>query len=309
MDDVSNDQVGTGSDPASEMGPKSIDITTDEAIKPERSEAQFAFDEAFAQYVDTPHFGYSYVPEDGRTARSQVPKTNFERLKSSFDSLHSIEPGEDDVTDMTICIPVAILKEDPETVAHTINLLQTSVTSDKKYEVILWANANLEDDQSITQLKYKELIQKIEGHEIPNLLVKTALHFWSGEAVNMSEVRSGYMEAVAMDAHTKGYGYDYPVMWLDADTNSISKGTLENTSAAVRRFDAAFVHPSIRWNADWATDQKVGQLDDSTRAIAIKEIHRRQGAREQNDFDEVGEEDGAGRRQQFQTARITTFSA
>jgi len=249
-------------------------------------EAQNALNDVLEAYIEESWSKNRYVLPKGMDREAGHDRLR-DHMQKQYDRLQDLEPDSGERAAMTICIPVAIEKEDPAAVAKAVGLLQQSVASDDNYEVVLWANAKDTGDKDKIDSNYQALLSTLRDTEHPNLQIKSTLKLLpEGSAGKMGTIRADYMDAVAIDCQKRGYGYDHPVLWLDADTTSVSKGALEDIAAAVRSFDAAFVHADLRFSADWATGKKISELDDATKAVAVDEIHRRQGARERPEFND-----------------------
>jgi hypothetical protein len=187
---------------------------------------------------------------------------------------------------LTACMPVAILKEKQTTVLRAANVFaQAQQQYGRPVELILWTNAKYNEgdqrgdvDQSARE-QYERLREQLQRTNASELTIKTALQVLPKYEATMTKLRSNYMDAVAIDAIKREYGYSHPILWLDADLSFMSRGTLAEIESGVRNFDALLVHPETIFTADWANGTLLSNTDIETRAFATCEIQRRQIAR------------------------------
>jgi hypothetical protein len=220
-----------------------------------------------------------------------------ERMEGNYELLEDVGPSKDEEHPdpfMTICIPVALLQEDQATIDRTLDAIHTSQkTLDKPIQVILWANARYEQAEqaglktSIKQRyqalrtppkaakRYEKLRASLGRFDGTGLEFKTALQVLPEEDSTMSQLRSNYMDSISILAQKEGYGYDHPIMWLDADTTYITANTLGDIGSKVKNFDALFVHAAERYTMEWAKGKPRSELDDETKSVMLNEIHRR----------------------------------
>ena len=224
------------------------------------------------------------LPEEGsmESMNKELEKMEADHslLESSREAADEVEPA------MTICIPVAILKEDPKRVANLLQVIQRQSTDfEKPIEVIVWANAKFteeteEADTLDSRQKYEQLKELISGNSgYAGLQIKTALQMRPESEFSMSKMRSSYMNALAVEAKNRGYGFDHPVMWLDADTTDMKRGTLRVIADEVKSLQAFFCRPQTYYSIDWAGEMQINESDDATKAFAIDEMARRMNLR------------------------------
>lgn len=203
-----------------------------------------------------------------------------ERVGVEMDNEGNLKPF------MTICVPVGILTEDRNRVTTLLEkIAKESNTIPKPIEVLIWANAKYDDAEKDSvileaQRNYEDMKQEIQKLTASgNIRVYTALQHVTASEFSMSRVRKNYMDALALKAVREGYGFDHPVMWLDADTTDIKKGTLKIVADEVHSFNSAFCHPSMYYSIDWNNGNHISDSDDATKAFAIDEMARRMGIR------------------------------
>jgi hypothetical protein len=206
-------------------------------------------------------------------------------IESNYSLLEDIgvQDSNEEKPDCTVCVPIAIMGEGQESVLSTVgSIKRAQQSSGRPVELVLWANAkrsvssgadNAEID-TVSRDRYETLKTELAGLAGDGLRIRTALQI-NDPDTTISEVRANYMDAVAMQAVQKGYGYEHPVIWLDADTTALSKNALKDLADGVRKFDSKFVHADSRWSVDWA-DRPLAEQDDATKAVALNEIRRRQ---------------------------------
>jgi len=186
-------------------------------------------------------------------------------------------------TSGTIGVPVAILTENPDTLADVIE--KVSATAESSVDVVVWANAKYSSDnedevKAEAQRNYDYLVDKLQKIDNDDLRIQGGLQILPEDELFMSVIRSNYMDAIAIDSVKQGYGFDHPILWVDADTTFISKGVVRNIASSVRNHDAYIVHANSLLTVDWASGRPLGELDDATKAVAVNEIRRRQLYRE-----------------------------
>lgn len=194
----------------------------------------------------------------------------------------------------TVCIPLAILNnEDVSGMPDVMDLIrQSQLEWGRDINVIVWANAGYTQDESqedVAQradVAYQALRAVLETKAGNGIQIMTALEVLPKEkphmeamTVNeaaMNRVRSHYEDAVSILAAESGYGFDHPVIWLDADMKFMPSNALEDLSEAVRSFDGLLAHADIQFTTEWVGDKGLAAMDDATKAVAINEIQRRQ---------------------------------
>jgi len=186
---------------------------------------------------------------------------------------------------LTVTMPLAILGEDIATPLRALELIQAErAYCDGDIEVVLWANAGFQGRYEESQIvakarnRYQDLRTALADQTTKGVRVRTALEVFElpiSQSVPMSQLRANYMEAVTVDAIERGFGYDHPVLWLDADTTDVGKGSLQQIITSVRQLDSYFIHADTRYSIDWAHGTPFNKLDDASKAVAISEVLRR----------------------------------
>lgn len=235
---------------------------------------------------------------EGKT-EDELRSAGYDDMRRSYDLLEDIgaKPEGTDKPGCTVCIPLAILnKEDSGSVPHVLDLVRRSqVKWGRNINVIIWANAGYKKDENEVEVAqkagaaYQALRTELEAKTGDGLRIMTALEVLPKEkpykkimTVNeaaMNRIRSHYEDAVSILAVEEGYGFDHPVIWLDADINSMSIDALKDLSEAVRRFDGLVPHADMQFTTEWVGDEGLAAADDATKAVAINEIQRRQLSR------------------------------
>lgn len=267
----------------SQLPDKLFEQGTDSVRERLSQEALFeSFDLYIKRKYKQPVYGESATFEDEFKVISEA-ETN----RALIEPLDESEPGMGtERPAMTVCIPIAIKNEDPSRIAHTIDIISKAQSKlDKPVEVVLWANARYDDSDEASvaesaQVRYQLLKDALKEEDHPGLKLKTALQIMPEKEATMSRIRSNYMEAVALEALEGGYGFDHPVMWLDADIASLSPSAFRDVEKSVRGFEAAVVHTNAHYSVDWLKDKSFKGMDDPAKAIVIGELLRRQIIRE-----------------------------
>jgi hypothetical protein len=223
--------------------------------------------------------GSSQVEDDMKQVGLASMEANFTLLQDL--TVAEVEDGIEESI-CTVAIPVAILNEDIGTIVSTIEKLKRSQGhSEKPVDVVIWANARFSNDNKgdVEEVASKSYAQLVDGlHELGDekLRIKTALQLISDDKFSMSQLRSNYMDAIALDSLDKDYGFNHPVMWVDADTTSISKDTIESLAEPLLKNEALFTHADLRFSVDWSPNTLPSEMDDATKAVIVNEMQRRQ---------------------------------
>jgi hypothetical protein len=229
---------------------------------------------------------YRANESDSELSDDDARRVGMASLEANYDLLEDISTPE--VADSsiesicTITIPVAILNEDINIVVSTIEQLKRSHgNNDQPIDIIIWANAKYtESDRSDVEenasKSYVEMVEKLHVIGDEKLRIKTALQLIPKEEFSMSQLRSNYMDAVTLDSLKRGYGFNHPVMWVDADTTRISKDVIQSLALPLVNNEALFTHANLQFSVDWSPDTLPGELDDATKAIILNEMQRRQ---------------------------------
>jgi len=206
-------------------------------------------------------------------------------MDDNYDLLESLSGAEQEreKPEITICIPVAINREDPSTTRRALDVVSRAQQKfGKPVQVILWANAKYRDgnDKEAVSMealgRYDSLRTSLRERQDGALEIRTALQVKPQHEASIGQVRANYMEAVALDVQKRHLGYDHPVMWIDADAIDISDNTFEQVTQKVRSFEDFFVHPMTHYGIDWHEGATLDQADAATKVVVIDEIRRRQ---------------------------------
>lgn len=233
------------------------------------------------------HYMIDYLSTLPKQASKESMNEELEKMEADHGLLELLGEEVDEVEPaMTICIPVAILKEDPKRVTNLLEVIKKQSTDfEKPIEVIVWTNAKFtEETENGVRLKssqnyehLKELLKVYSDH--PGLQLKTALQMRPESEFSMSKMRTSYMNALAVEAKNRGYGFDHPVMWLDVDTTGMKSGTLRVIADEVKSLEPLFCRPVTYYSIDWADQMQIAETDDATKAFAIDEMARRMNLR------------------------------
>lgn len=210
----------------------------------------------------------------------------IEDMQKSYDLLESVTSpdftGNRLESMCTIAMPVAIMSEDIDAVVAAIEKIARSHEGEEMpLDVILWANAKYSDDnktdvERAASSRYAELVEKLRSVTSQQLNIESALQLTPEADFSMSKLRANYMDAAALGSFDKGYGFNHPVMWIDADMTNIAHGTIKELSKPIRDIEALVTHANLQFTADWASGQSFSDLDDGTRAVIFHEAQRRQ---------------------------------
>ena len=144
-------------------------------------------------------------------------------------------------TGMTVCIPLAIRYETPETIERLMQqIISASNGVENGVNVLIWANAKYKDHEEFSSVEqevitsYKELRQQLQRleQESDAVTISTAMDkIVPDEQFSMSQIRNNYMEAITGRLIDGEIDETHPIVWLDADTTRIRPNTL----AAIQR--------------------------------------------------------------------------
>lgn len=226
-----------------------------------------------------------------------TPNAIEDRARASYELLQPVDSMKTskystEEAAMTVCIPVALMQEDQTTIIAMLRGLQKSQRKlGQPLEVILWTNTPEETQapknpgfrqrirkrRAITKIqqRYQNLRDALHQFDGSGVRIKTALDMLPDEGTSISQIRSNYMEAVALNVIKQGYGEDHPILWLDADTTYIAENTLGAINKKVRDGDTLFVHANERYTTEWAKGVPVSERDEATQAIMVNEMYRR----------------------------------
>jgi hypothetical protein len=181
----------------------------------------------------------------------------------------------------TVFIPVAILHEKEQSVEHTLNLIaQQSIAND--IEVVLWANYKREAGATVEEASAKldRILQSAKAQS-GDIKVRSMLASYDAQDDNltMSKLRKDAMDVLLMDGMERSFKFDHPVVWFDADVQSMSPNTVELLANSI---DASVqeVHPMARANLVFANDpDQPEQPENIAKVAAVHELIRRKAER------------------------------
>ncbi len=225
------------------------------------------------------------VERDDRDAR--VAYESMEDNYAKLETLGNVEAGS---AGLTVAIPVAVLSEDFEGLKHVIKLIAVAQKDfGESINVVIWANAfykGARQKKSVLESadqRYADLQAELESFSSNDVRVRIALAAYKGN-IHMTNVRSDYMEAVAMMALKENNSFMHPVLWLDADTTSLKPRSLAMMRDQVQKGQVLFPHLKLHFDIDWLdANQSLSQADNATKAVAVDEINRRIAYRDNED--------------------------
>jgi hypothetical protein len=253
---------------------------TMESLTPQQPIAEAAVQRAELNRTTLQGVFHEYVAQRG----SNTVADNYALLETLPGDHPDVEP---DKPALTVCIPLAINREDPAALGRALDVLAKAQRQfGKPVDVIIWANAKYATDPEqaaaaeTAALHYAALRERLAARSAQGLHIRTALQVLPEPEATMSKLRANYMDAVAVDAEVRDLGYDHPVMWVDADVTGLSRHVFEQIESGVRDFKSMLVRPyATHYSIDWAAGQPLSEADTPTRAVAISEIMRRQEKR------------------------------
>jgi len=219
------------------------------------------------------------------------------RMERNYGLLEAVVVPEEgmEAAALTVCIPVALMQEESSTIDRLLDTIHRSQEAfGRPVEVMLWTNTRVEEADSTgreaaTQ-RYAELKDSLQRFQGTSVHIKTALQLIPEKHKAISEIRSDYMEAAALDALKNGRDADYPIMWMDADNTYISQNAFTEVESKLRNHDALLVHATEKYTTEWAAGQPMNERDVATQAIMVYEINRRKNEKFYR---------GVGRRMQY----------
>lgn len=225
------------------------------------------------------------VERDDRDARAA-----YESMEDNYAKLETLGNVEAGSAGLTVVIPVAVLSEDFEGLKHVMELITVAQKDlGESINVVIWANAfykGARQKKSVLQSadqRYADLQAELESFSSDDVRVRIALATYKGN-VHMTNVRSDYMEAVAMMAIKENSSFMHPVLWLDADTTSLKPRSLAMMRDEVQKGQVLFPHLKLNFDIDWLdASQPLSQADNATKAVAVDEINRRIAYRDNED--------------------------
>jgi|GEM_PF-5128887 hypothetical protein len=147
---------------------------------------------------------------------------------------------------MTVCVPLAIRHETPETIERFMQqIINASSNVENGVNVLIWANAKYNENENSIDVKqqsealYEELRQKLldleNKPESANITISTALEVVPSSEFSMSQIRNNYMEAITGRLIDGEIDETHPIVWLDADTTRIRPNTLSAIQRHIKK--------------------------------------------------------------------------
>ena len=262
--------------------------------------------EEFAPYMDLPvqdswplaerigaFFLLNSSPEKGKHPRGMYWEADqlqgvdhLERFRSGYvdrvaKDLIDYDPRDMEVPDMTVTVPLAIHHEKPQQIAKMCEQIEKAAKALNKVQVLVWANAKyrfMDFDTTVKNKRRAHVAAEKNYRVLQGLLRErhTNVHYLSGlqvdktSAMRMSDIRFTYMAVLLARARKRNYPADHPVMWVDADTTFMSRGTFPSIMRLLG--STPFAHPIVHYSAEWAAGTPP---TDTARAFVLDEIIQR----------------------------------
>lgn len=192
-------------------------------------------------------------------------------------------------TGITICVPLAIRYETPETIKRLMQqIISASNGVENGVNVLIWANAKYKDHEEFSSVEqevsmsYKELRQQLQclEQESDTVTVSTAIdEIIPDEQFSMSQIRNNYMEAITGRLIDGELEEDHPIVWLDADTTRIRPNTLSATQRHIKKDPYKFYHPDINYSLEWLEGKRPEEWDVNSKLLFIDEMAQREHKR------------------------------
>ena len=192
-------------------------------------------------------------------------------------------------TGMTVCIPLAIRYETPETIERLMQqIISASNGVENGVNVLIWANAKYKDHEEFSSVEqevsmsYKELRQQLQRFEQESdaVTISTAMDkIVPDEQFSMSQIRNNYMEAITGRLIDGELEEDHPIVWLDADTTRIRPNTLSAIQRHVKKDPYKFYHPDINYSLEWLEGKRPEEWDVNSKLLFIDEMAQREHKR------------------------------
>lgn len=189
-------------------------------------------------------------------------------------------------TGMTICVPLAIRYETPETIERLMQqIISASNGVENGVNVLIWANAKYKDHEEFSSVEqevsmsYKELRQQLQRfeQESDTVTISTAMDkIVPDEQFSMSQIRNNYMEAITGRLIDGELEEDHPIVWLDADTTRIRPNTLSATQRHIKKDPYKFYHPDINYSLEWLEGKRPEEWDVNSKLLFIDEMAQRE---------------------------------
>lgn len=184
-------------------------------------------------------------------------------------------------TGMTICVPVAIQSETPETIERLMQQIATaSAGVEGGVNVIIWANAKTTPTQKQfiqEQCKplYNHLRQQLTPFDSNTVTINTAFEAIDTDSFILSTIRGNFMETVIARLMNGEIDIDHPVLWLDADTTRIRPKTLRAVQQDIKERPFGFCHPDIAFSLEWLEGISPHDWDPYSRLLFVDEMAQR----------------------------------
>lgn len=192
-------------------------------------------------------------------------------------------------TGMTICIPLAIRYETPETIERLMQqIIGASNGVENGVNVLIWANAKYKDHEELSSVEqevsmsYKELRQQLQRleQESDTVTISTAIdEIIPDEQFSMSQIRNNYMEAITGRLIDGEIDETHPIVWLDADTTRIRPNTLSAIQRHTKKDPYKFYHPDINYSLEWLEGKRPEEWDVNSKLLFIDEMAQREHKR------------------------------
>ena len=192
-------------------------------------------------------------------------------------------------TGMTVCVPLAIRYETPETIERLMQqIISASNGVENGVNVLIWANARYKDHEEFSSVEqevsmsYKELRQQLQRfeQESDTVTISTAIdEIIPDEQFSMSQIRNNYMEAITGRLIDGELEEDHPIVWLDADTTRIRPNTLSAIQRHTKKDPYKFYHPDINYSLEWLEGKRPEEWDINSKLLFIDEMAQREHKR------------------------------
>lgn len=192
-------------------------------------------------------------------------------------------------TGMTVCVPLAIRYETPETIERLMQqIISASNGVENGVNVLIWANAIYKDHEEFSSVEqevsmsYKELRQQLQRFEQESdaVTISTAIdEIIPDEQFSMSQIRNNYMEAITGRLIDGEISETHPIVWLDADTTRIRPNTLAAIQRHIKKGPYKFYHPDINYSLEWLEGKRPEEWDVNSKLLFIDEMAQREHKR------------------------------
>lgn len=210
---------------------------------------------AFNEYLDTLH-------PDPRNAAAYL-----EELHDKIDNIENLFPHEllNEIPAATIAIPVHATHADTNDLIHTLHLIQRAAPKTGPLEVLLWTNnqepycIGLNEEakeqkllayDKATLAGYKRIVDAVAEQSFDPSLMRVRVGQHQSPQGNYNiflDIRTSYMDVIAVDAIQRGFSAWHPVIWLDGDTTFIAKGSFDAIISYLSDEPVFFAKPSLRF--------------------------------------------------------------